>query len=68
MLSIQDNFKKECIKNAEVGLSEYDARKYCDCTLELVMQTYSTGYKADKGIMEMSTYELLEFVEPCQRY
>ena len=63
----KDNFKTECVKNAKVNLSEYNARKYCDCALELIMQTYDTGHMADKEIGEMSSFELLDFVEPCQQ-
>ena len=62
----KDNFKRACIKNANVNLSNSQALSYCNCVLGIVMTKYSSDSEADKKMINMSMNDIMELVEPCQ--
>ena len=62
----KNDFKNECVKNAEVNLSTRDAIEYCNCALGLVIGEFGSESAANKKMLNMSYNDMRELMEPCR--
>lgn len=57
----KEAFIKSCIKNAKTNMTDEDAKAYCDCMLEKVIEKYPTPEQATK----LSTEEAQKMAVKC---
>ena len=61
----KERYIEECVSGAQEYTPRNKAEAYCNCSLDLVMEKYTSDLVASADLLLMNEDEVIEFVQSC---